>query len=164
MPGRGVALGLAAGLLVLGCGGSDPEQALAEANRAVESSRAAVEKARGVVKQREAQVRDAQQKLADARASLREVEEELARHEAAVDRSATDTALFRAVQKQLLEDDKLSGVAISASVSNGAVVLTGSVPNGKLRDRAVEVAREIPGVTRVQSRIEVPVAARPPKD
>jgi len=164
MQSRGVALGLAAGLLAFGCGGPDPEQALAEANRAVERSRAAVEKARGVVEEREAEVRAAQQELADARASLGQAEEELARHEAAVDRSATDTALFRAVQKQLLEDDELSGVGISASVSEGAVVLTGSVPNGKLRDRAVEVARETPGVTRVQSRIEVSVAARPPED
>jgi osmotically-inducible protein OsmY len=59
------------------------------------------------------------------------------------------------VQKRLLEDGDLSDVAIAARVSNGIVTLSGSVPNAKLRDRALEIARAAPGVGSVESRIEV---------
>jgi osmotically-inducible protein OsmY len=63
----------------------------------------------------------------------------------------------------LLEHDDLTDVAISASVSRGVVTLTGSVPNGKLRDRAVAIAGETPGVASVQSGIEVAVSAEKTK-
>jgi osmotically-inducible protein OsmY len=76
-----------------------------------------------------------------------------------VDRSATDDVLFRTVQKRLLEDDDLSNVAIAARVSKGVVTLSGSVPNAKLRDRALEIARTTPGAGHVESRIEVQVSA-----
>jgi osmotically-inducible protein OsmY len=107
-------------------------------------------------------MQQAQERLEEARAALREAESEFAQREAVVSRSATDAVLFRAVQKRLLEDEDLSEVAIAAGVSKGVVTLSGSVPNAKLRDQAVEIARATPGVGRVESRIEVPVSA--PKD
>ena len=87
------------------------------------------------------------------------LQSELAQREAVVNRSATDAVIFRAVQKRLLEDDDLSEVAIAARVSKGVVTLSGSVPNAKLRDRALEIARTTPGVGGVESVIEVPVSA-----
>jgi len=65
----------------------------------------------------------------------------------------------REEQKRLLEDDDLSNVAIAARVSKGVVTLSGTVPNAKLRDRALEIARGAPGTGTVESRIEVDVAA-----
>ena len=46
-------------------------------------------------------------------------------------------------------------VAISASVSDGVVTLTGNVPNAALSRRADRVARETPGVSSVTNRVQV---------
>jgi len=153
---------LATATAALACEGHDPEADLIEASQAVAEARSRVETARAAVEKREAEVEEAKQRLADARASLREAQESVAKYEESVDRSATDAVLFRSVQKQLLEDRALKDVAIGARVDNGVVTLSGSVPNAKLRDRAVEIARKAPGVDRVESRIEVPVAAGKP--
>ena len=152
-----VALGTA--LIALACGGSDPEADLEQASEALEEARAQVAEDREAVEVLESEVQEAQKRLSDARSALREAEAELAQRESAVDLSATDGVLFRSVQKRLLEDDDLTDVAIAARVSKGVVTLSGSVPNAKLRDQAVEIARTTPGVGSVESRIEVPVAA-----
>lgn len=152
-------VGVAMALVTLACGGSDPEVDLEQASQALAEARAQVETARETVEARESEVKEAQEKLAESRSVLREAESELAQREAVVNRSATDSVLFRAVQKRLLEDDDLSEVAIAARVSKGLVTLSGSVPDAKLRDRAVEIARTTPGVGSVESRIEVAVSA-----
>ena len=156
---KAIVVGLATALAALACGGSDPEVDLEQASQAVEEARVQVEKARETVQTRESEVKQAQERLAEARSTLREAESEFAQREAVVNRSATDAVLFRAVQKRLLEDGDLSKVAIAARVSKGVVTLSGSVPNAKLRDRALEIARATPGVGSVESRIEVQVAA-----
>ena len=156
---------IATGALLLGCGGSDPEVDLERASKAADETRSAVEIATENVTEREAEVKQAKAELEEARAALRKVEQELAEREAKVDSSATDEVLFRAVQKRLLEDDDLESVAIAAHVNNGLVTLTGNVPDAELRDRAVSVARETPGVQRVQSQIQVvapPSEKKPP--
>ena len=153
------AVAMAAAALLLGCGGSDPEVDLERASKAADETRSEVEVAAEKVKQREADVKQAQTKLAEAREALRAIEAELAKRVAQVDHSATDEVLFRAVQKRLLEDGDLATVAIAAHVNNGLVTLSGNVPDSKIRDRAVLVARETPGVQRVETQIQV-VAAK----
>lgn len=145
--------------LTLACGGPDPEAELAEASQAVETARSAVETARAAVQKREAEAQEAQKRLAEARAALQKAQQNVAERKATVDESATDAVLFRTVQKKLLRDKKLQRVAISASVANGIVTLTGDVANAEQRDLAVELARTTPGVADVESRITVPVAA-----
>lgn len=149
-----ICVGLGMALLALACG-SDPEADLEEASQAVEEARAQVAKDRETVQAREDDVQKAQKRLAEARAALRDSQGKLAQRETVVDRSATDIVLFRRVQKQLLDEDDLSEVAISVRVSEGVVTLSGSVPNEELRDRALEIARATPGVGQVESRIAV---------
>jgi len=156
---KAILVGLATALAVLACGGSDPEVDLEQVSQAVEEARVQVEKAREKVETRESEVKEAEERLSEARSALREAESEFAQREAVVNSSATDAVLFRAVQKRLLEDGDLSKVAIAARVSKGVVTLSGSVPNAKLRDQAVEIARTTPGVGSVESRIEVPASA-----
>jgi len=146
-------------LVALACGGSDPEADLAAASAAVEKARARVAEERESVQALENAAEKLQKQLAESRAALRDAESELAQRESVVDRSATDSVLFRAVQKRLLDDDDLSDVAIAASVSKGVVTLSGSVPDAKLRDRALDVARATPGVVSVESRIDVQASA-----
>ena len=146
-------------LVALACGGSDPEADLEQASLAVDNARAHVAEERESVRGLETEVAKMQKQLAEARAALLEAENELEQRESAVNRSATDAVVFRAVQKRLLDDDDLENVAIAARVSKGVVTLSGSVPNAKLRDRALEIARATPGVGSVESEIEVQVAA-----
>lgn len=159
---------LAAALTVLafalpGCGGdSDPIQEIAEANAAVAAARDSVEAAKQVVQARQTEVANAQKRLAEARADVQTAEQDLAQLEASVDRDALDTALFREVQRRLLEDDQLKQVAIAASVKQAVVTLSGDVDSEKLRDRAVQIASGADGVERVESRIEVSVSSPPP--
>jgi osmotically-inducible protein OsmY len=153
---------IAFALTAQGCGESDPIAEIAQANAAVVQARGAVDAAQEVVTERQTEVANAQTRLAEAQSDVRTAEQELARLEAAVDRDAVDTVLFREVQKRLLEDDALSNVAIAASVKNGVVSLSGNVDNERLRDRAVQVAGQPEGVERVESRIEISVSAPPP--
>ena len=146
-------------LLGAGCGGEDPEAQLRAAGEQLEEARGRVVALREKVESRAADAEKAKQELGTAREKLREAELALAKIEASIDRSATDDVLFRAVQSRLLEADALEKVAIRATVSKGVVTLSGSVPNAKLRDRAVEIAKQTPGVEEVESRIEVQVAA-----
>ena len=67
---------------------------------------------------------------------------------------ATDSMLFRTVQKRLLDDDQLEDVAIAARVEGGVVYLTGTVPDPALGERAAAIAADVPGVSSVQSRIQ----------
>ena len=122
---------LAAALLSLAaCGGDQAEEKLEEASRNLAKAREAVEEARLEVEERQADAQAAQEELAVAREALREAEEEC-------------------------DDGALEDVAIVARVDKGVVSLSGAVPEAELRDRAVEIARSTPGVTSVESRIQV---------
>lgn len=160
MGSRTLTIVAAVALSAVACGGPTGEAELKEASAKLEDVRAQVEDAKEKVAARQAGLEKAKQALAEAQTELREAERRLAKTEAQVDLSATDAVLFRSIQKQLLEDDKLENVAISAKVTSGNVVLSGSVPNAKLRDRALALARATPGVVSVQSLIEVPVSAK----
>jgi osmotically-inducible protein OsmY len=154
-----VAAGAAA--LSVACGGSDPEAELIEASAAADAALAQVDATRATVEKRESELKEAQRRLTTAHAALRDAQQEFAMREQTVDRSATDAVLFRTVQKRLLEDGKLESVAISASVSDGVVTLTGNVPNAVLSRRAARVARETPGVSSVTNRVQVTASAAP---
>ena len=150
---------LGAALLLACGGGEDPEAKLRAAGQELDEARERVVALREKVEAQAEDVEEAKQALSTARENLREAELALAKIEASVDRRATDAVVFRAVQSRLLEADALEEVAIRASVEKGVVTLTGTVPNAKLRDRAVEIAEGVTGVEGVESRIEVQVAA-----
>jgi osmotically-inducible protein OsmY len=138
-----------------GCGESSQEQALVEASEGLASAREDVEAAReGVANQRQ-QLEAAKTDLADAERELRQAEAALREAESRIDITATDAALFRAVQKRLLEEGDLREVAIAVDVQRGVATLRGRVPDIEIRDRAVEVAESVPGVAGVESLISI---------
>jgi hypothetical protein len=145
-----LALGLAAG-----CGGDDDEARLEALTKELTSLRAGLAATRAEVSEREATAKAAQDALAQARGELRDTEQKIAAIEKQVGAHATDPVLFRLVQKQLLDDDELHDVAISAKVERGAVTLSGVVKDASLRERAVKIAESVPGVVSVQDRIQL---------
>jgi len=152
---RALALGLGVALVgAAGCGDDAThrweaaKEELAEARDGVREAESKVEARREALREAEAVLAKAREREREARAHLDEAREK-------VSKEATDAVLFRAVQKRLLEDEKLEGVAVSAQVSDGVVTLRGEVPDPKLRDRALEIARGVPGVVEVRSEIRV---------
>lgn len=66
-----------------------------------------------------------------------------------------DDEISKAVEQTLKSDEKLSGAAIEAETENGVVTLTGKVLGRAEAERAVTVARRVPGVARVESKLEI---------
>jgi len=160
-PLRFASLLVLAGLcLSLAACGESREEKLRRASEALQSARQEVHKLRDEVKGKEEKQIAAEQELMAARKSLTEAESRLADAESKVDLKATDEAIFRAVQKRLLEDKKLRDTAISATVDHGAVTLHGRVSDEALVKYALGLARETPGVASVES--EIQVAEEPP--
>jgi osmotically-inducible protein OsmY len=151
---RFASLMLAAGVLFAGCGESE-EAKIAKLTGELGKLRQSVVETRAAVAEREAAVKAANDALAKSRGELRDSEARIATIEKELGQHATDPVLFRMVQKQLLDDDDLEDVAISATVQHGVVTLAGIVSNQKLRERAVKLAESVPGVVSVQDRIQV---------
>jgi osmotically-inducible protein OsmY len=156
------ALALTAALGVA-CGEESPEEKLARAREELNAAEEALADRKARVEEREKTYEDARAALDGARDALREAEQRVDAAEAQVASFATDDLLFRAVQKRLLEEERLRDVAISASVQNGVVTLSGDVPDPELRDHAVAVAGDVAGVRSVRSELRVgqPAAASP---
>jgi osmotically-inducible protein OsmY len=137
------------------CWKDDSEARLAEATHELEKALTDVENAQATVDARRAEMETARDKLAKAEDELTKAKRRLDDAKAEVDADATDTLVFRSVQRRLLDDKKLEGVAIAARVESGVVTLSGDAPDDAIRKRALEIARETPGVARVQDRIRV---------
>lgn len=66
---------------------------------------------------------------------------------------ATDGELIAAVKTRLYRDPDLRDTDIRVDSLRGVVTLSGSVPDARFEQRAVQLTRDIPGVTRVVSRL-----------
>jgi chromosome segregation ATPase len=145
---------LAAALLALGCG-DDEEARIRDLSEELTNLREDLPALQARVAERETAAKTAQDELAEARGALRKSESRIAEIQKEVGAHATDPLLFRMVQEQLLEDDDLEEVAISARVEHGVVTLSGVVPDAELSERAAKLAESVPGVVSVQNRIQV---------
>lgn len=67
------------------------------------------------------------------------------------DQPVDDTWITTKVKSSLLADSDVAGTEVSVETINGVVHLSGYVDDQRQIDRAVEVARDIEGVTRVES-------------
>jgi osmotically-inducible protein OsmY len=66
-----------------------------------------------------------------------------------------DAAITSGVKTKFLADSSVSGLKIDVDTANGVVTLTGTVPSRAEADRAVSMARETSGVTRVVDNLRV---------
>ena len=146
--------GLTIGALLVGCG-DDSEQKLQSATQGLTQAREELTELNDTLAQREEALEEtradrdlAEEAVIDARRRVSVAQQEVEKH-------TTDDAVFRAVQKRLLEDEGLEHVAISAQVRNGVVTLSGTVPDQQTRDLAGEVARSALGVVDVNSQITI---------
>ena len=67
----------------------------------------------------------------------------------------TDEALYDKVRIAIARDREVGGGKIDVKVTNGVVELTGTVKQGKLKDRAEKLARKVKGVKSVENKLRV---------
>lgn len=68
---------------------------------------------------------------------------------------ASDQRITAIIRNRYVVDDELSGQAISIVTVQGVVTLGGSVDSYPLRDRALRIASDVPGVIRVTNQIAI---------
>jgi osmotically-inducible protein OsmY len=69
--------------------------------------------------------------------------------------SASDPGITTAVKSKLAADDTVKAYQIDVDTSGGVVTLSGAVQSQQAKDRAVQLARETDGVSRVDDRLTV---------
>lgn len=152
---RRTALLFAVAIGLFACGADTPEDRLAEARESLSEARAAVQSLEAKVEERREAVQQAEEAAAKERAQLDEARNELAQARNRIDERATQVALFRTVQGELLAAESLHDFAIRVDVSGGTVTLRGQVAKPEHAREAVEIARGVPGVAEVVDELTV---------
>jgi hyperosmotically inducible protein len=103
--------------------------------------------------------REAREEARDASEATKETAKDAAAATGrAVDRAqgtAGDAAITAAVKSKFLADSSVSGLKIDVDTHNGVVTLTGTVASRAEADRAMMLARQTDGVTRVMNNLHV---------
>ena len=102
-----------------------------------------------------AQIRNTETLLEGLRDRRREVRDRVRTLEERLEIEATDVAIFRAVQSELLASDDLAETAIAVDVDEGAVTLRGTVDSTPELSLALDIARAVDGVASVASLLRV---------
>lgn len=149
----------------LACGADEemaPEESLQQAAEEVSEARDEVAEAQEEVatarerlEERRSSAATAREQLEGERQEMQAAEQEVREAEQRVAALASDTAIFRTLQKDLLAAEELEESAVEVSVENRVVTLGGTVANASAEQRALELARAVPGVTRVVNRMRV---------
>ena len=66
-----------------------------------------------------------------------------------------DTALTARVKAALLDDEEISGTQFDVNVYQGRVTLSGVAKSDEERQRAIEIAKQVPGVKSVDNAIRL---------
>jgi osmotically-inducible protein OsmY len=141
-------------MLLNGCA-SPPEERLETAAHNVREAREAVGEQNEELVDKHDEVREAEEELGEARERLTEAQQRLQRARQQLDTQATDVALFRSIQRSLLDDSALTDAAVSVQVVNRVVTLQGTLTEPGQRDRAIAIATSSPGVAQVKEALRV---------
>jgi osmotically-inducible protein OsmY len=68
---------------------------------------------------------------------------------------SSDSNISDSIKQNFQVDEKLSGADIDVHVDNGVVTLKGKVIGTAVANRAVAIAKAVPGVVRVDSKLEI---------
>ena len=91
----------------------------------------------------------------DLKAEAEKVGEELKEAGTKAVDVASDATITGTVKLKLAADTQVSAREINIDTANGVVTLNGRVASTELIDRAVEIAKSVPGVKEVKSNLEV---------
>lgn len=143
-----------AALIVAGCSES-PQEKYNDATSHLNDAKKARKQAQDKVADAREQVQDAQKNLKNAQNKLQQARQKVISATQAVNKTVNDQVLFRTLQKKLLDNDAFSKAAISVGVDKRVVTLTGTVPDEKTRQQAVQTVHNQPGVASVNDQLQV---------
>ena len=154
--GRGVAaVGAAMSVLLAACAGDSPEQRLQQAAEKLDDARVEARDARSALGSELAESATAQRDVDEARRELDRKRNKIADASNKLQARATDVAVFRTLQQELLDSEELRSAAVSAQVSDGRVELRGTVPDEESRQRAIAIARSTARIQEVTSHLVI---------
>lgn len=133
---------------ILGCSDPTPEARLMQTDNALKQTTEDLVDRNDKIEQLETELSNQKKD----RRQLRELKLSL---EERLDKRATDVAIFRAVQTQLLDDERLANSAISVSVEDGIVTILGLVDSQNKKQMAISIVKSAPGVKVIRSRVIV---------
>jgi osmotically-inducible protein OsmY len=133
----------------------DAAENFQEAREETKEKHEDVQAIRDEIAKKYAEVENAEKELADARQELAKAEQQLQEARARLDTRATDVALFRSIQKSLLDEDGLRHSAIRVEVDDRVVTLRGQASDKDAHQRAVDLAKAAPGTERIVDHITV---------
>ena len=139
---------LVAAASLAACDEPPPEERLEAVGEALDTSSAQLADLK-------AQIRNTETLLEGLRDRRREVRDRVRTLEERLEIEATDVAIFRAVQSELLASDDLAETAIAVDVDEGAVTLRGTVDSTPELSLALDIARAVDGVASVASLLRV---------
>lgn len=139
---------------LVGCSQSPQEQYDA-AVESVNEAQSAIKDAKKKVDKTNEKIAAARKDHQKAQQALNEKQETLREARSKAQKQASDEILFRVLQRDVLTKDAFEKSAISVSVDQRVVTLTGSVPDADTRDEAVKLVRNQPGVANVRDQLEL---------
>lgn len=147
-------------VLVAACSTDRPEEHLSEAAEQLADAREeTIDRAAVVAEELEdlraerADVAEERAEVAEATDELRESQDRLEGALGNLAERADDVAIFRALQRSLLEEKELASLGIVALVDDRMVTLRGEVGDAEQRERAIEIARGTAGVVEVRDEL-----------
>lgn len=129
--------------LVTGCDRSAEDRAADAAEQTVREANRALNKAGAVAREGTREAVEFARKTGEAAKT----------GAAEAGRALNDGALSARVKTALLADETVAGSSIDVDASAGVVTLSGRLPSAAQVERAVEIARSIEGVARVENRL-----------
>ncbi len=150
-------LGIAAGALTA-CS-QTPQERYKHANEQLQQAQKNRNQAQKKVNAKQAELAKSQEKLNKAESRLQAARQKVQEASQAVDKTVNDAMLFRTLQAKLVNRDHFGTSAISVTVRNRVVTLSGTVPDKDTRQRAVKIARSQAGVQQVVDHLQIAPAA-----
>lgn len=150
-----VFVALMLGLATLAGCSQDPQEKYDDAVEQLKEARESRNDAQEKVQSKKDELKELQADLNEAEATLQSARDEVEAAAQAIDKTVSDQVLFRTIQRDVLNEDNFDEAAISVSVNNRVVTLTGSVPDEETRERALKQAREQAGVKDVVDELEI---------
>ena len=68
----------------------------------------------------------------------------------------TDDSISKDIKASMFSDPQTKSANLSVAVKNGAVTLTGEVPDENVRYEAFKIAKQTPGVVNVEDQMSLP--------
>jgi osmotically-inducible protein OsmY len=136
--------------------------ATANALRQVEKRDREVVAAREDVAEAQEDLRKAEKRARDAREAFAEAQKSESAAKAALSGASSDEAIEELAMSRLAEDKVLNKGAVAISVNAGVAAVSGTVASAEAVERAIKTVGAVPGVSRVDSALEVaPVTVAP---